>query len=238
MRPVVYLLREAGPGDAYVQALEERGFQVVTIPVLAFTFVHEDVLRERLQAADAYGGLVLTSPRAVEALRRARDDGATLAPWRETPAFAVGPRTASEAAALGLTPVGQDSGSADALADVIVRHEPAKPLLFLAGNRRRDVLPEALAAAGVPFEELVVYETHAAGPLDLSGRPAPDWLVLFSPSGLEAVQQTPDLVLDAVRWAALGPTTAAALAAAGWPADAVAGAPTPEALTAALVAAH
>lgn len=235
-RAVVYLLRAAAPDDAYVQALEARGFQVVAVPVLTFTFVHEDVLRETLCASEAYGGLVLTSPRAVEALRRVGSE--RLTPWRETPAYVVGPKTADAAAALGLAPAGQDSGSAEALADVIVRHPPEKPLLFLSGNRRRDVLPERLAAADVPFEELVVYETHPVDSLDVSRHPAPDWLVAFSPSGLDAVRDADDLDRAQIRIAAIGPTTAEACRAAGWTVAAVADVPTPEALVRAMAGAE
>ena len=236
-RPVVYLLRGAEPDDDYVQALEARGFQVVAVPVLRFIFIHAAALRDKLRAPERYGGLVLTSPRAVEALHRIDANSGLLTLWREKPAYVVGPKTASEASLLGLEPAGQEGGAAEELADMIVQDPPEMPLLFLCGNRRRDVLPEQLLAAGVPFEELVVYETHPVGALDVSSHPAPDWLVAFSPSGLEAVQQTSGLDRDQVRIAAIGPTTAEAWRAAGWFVAAVAESPTPEALTRAVGAA-
>jgi uroporphyrinogen-III synthase len=120
---------------------------------------------------------------------------------------------------------------------MIVGCDPEKPLLFLSGHRRRDVLPERLMGAGVPFEELVVYETHPVDSLDMSRHPAPDWLVAFSPSGLDAVRDANDLDREQVRIAAIGPTTAEAWRAAGWTVAAVAAAPTPMAVADALVAA-
>lgn len=236
-RPVVCLLREAGPDDAYVQALEARGFRVVAEPVLQFTFVHAAALRDKLRAPESYSGLVLTSPRAVEALRRVREGDSLLAPWCTKPVFVVGPKTASEVATLGFAPLGQESGSAEALAAAIARHGPQKPLLFLSGNRRRDVLPERLTTAGIVFDELVVYETHPAASLDVSSHSHLDWLVVFSPSALDALRHATGLDRSQVRLVAIGPTTAEALTKAGWTVAAVAAAPTPEAVVDALVAA-
>ena len=233
-RPVVCLLRQADPDDAYVRALEASGFQVFAVPVLRFVFVHEGALRDALKTPEDYAGLILTSPRAAEALRRARDAGADLGPWRSKPAYVVGPKTGAESAALDLHPEGAASGSAQALADVIVERSPPRPLLFLCGNRRRDDLPDRLGKADVPYCEIVVYETHPVTRIDFSSHPTPDWLVFYSPSGLEAVQHAKGLDWNRVRIAALGPTTAAALDAAGRTVDAVAQAPTPEALAAAL----
>ena len=52
--------------------------------------------------------------------------------------------------ALGLRPVGEEAGHAVALADYIEANRPSKQLLFLCGDRRRDVLPDRLRAAGMP----------------------------------------------------------------------------------------
>jgi len=234
-RPTVLLLRSPREPDPYVAALESAGFTAQCVPVLRFEFVGRDALAERIQRPEDYAGLILTSPRAVEALR-----DFDLAAWRDHPTFVVGPRTAGEATKLGLRPVGAESGSADDLADVIIAHSFEQPLLFVCGDRRRDTLPDRLCAADVTFEEVVVYRTlgDADELADTVERMQPEWLVFFSPSGVETAEVLAGPSWNRIRKAAIGPTTAEALRAAGLPPAAVADAPTPEALAAALTHAH
>lgn len=235
-RPVdTVLFREATEPDPYEGALAEAGFRPVSIPVLRFDFVNQTALRAALEAPDAYGGLILTSPRAVEALGEVLPWlPAENARWHSRPVFVVGPATAARARRLGFDPEGEASGSAELLADYITRRSWAAPLLFLCSNRRRDVLPDRLAAAAVPVEELCVYETHPRTDLDLAAYPGLRWAVFFSPSGIEAAVQARGIDWRQVHKAAIGPTTAEALAARGWSAAAVAAEPTPEALVRAL----
>jgi uroporphyrinogen-III synthase len=64
----------------------------------------------------------------------------------------------------------------------------------------------------------------------------PDWLVFFSPSGVEAVRKN-GVDAGGYRLAAIGDTTAAAIDDAGYTAAAVADAPEPEAVVAAITGA-
>ncbi len=232
-RPVVCLLRTLEADDPYERALTEAGFTVVAQPVLQFTAVNQQALLVKLKRPDDYAGLLVTSPRAVQILAVCLDPEIGRA-WKTKPAFVVGPRTAALLRDLGFRPQGEAAGDARTLAPLLTSQLWENPLLFPCGNRRRDVLPEALRAARVPFEECIVYETHLRRSLDLSTFAAADWLVFFSPSGVEAMQQAQGIDHAAVRHAALGPTTAEALEVAGWTVDAVADAPTPEALARAL----
>ena len=248
--PLVLLLRspdEEGE-DRYVQALAERGFRAVCRPALRFTFTGDDDFMggdvpARLQQPERYAGVIATSPRAGRALGEAlRQWPERRAAWRAKPTFAVGPKTAAVLRAEELEPKGEESGTAAVLAAVITKtmsqHKAAskRRLLFLCGNRRRDVLPARLRAAGIPFEECVAYETHLRGGPWLEE--VPNWAVFFSPSGVQAVQQSRERGWEAVRKAALGPTTAGVLRDAGWPPQAVAEVPTPQALAQALRRAH
>ena len=238
-RAHVMLLRSGREEDPYEAAFREAGYSVRCRPVLAFDQVDGPALAQRLNQAAQYAGLVVTSPRAVGALKEALSGGADeRAAWQGKSAFAVGPRTAEALEALGFAPQGQESGSAQELAALIVRHSFKEPLLFLCGNRRRDVLPNRLREAGIPFEEQRVYETRLRTDLDLTTPTVPDWLVFFSPSGIEAVRQAGAMQdahhLAAVRLAAIGPTTARALREAGWAPDAVADRPAPDALVEAI----
>lgn len=235
--PDVVLLRSADtPDDAYVDAFAARGRTAVCEPVLTFAFPHQKALGEQLARRDAYAALIATSPRVSTALERLftrREDLADR--WAGTPAYAVGPKTAARLRAVGLRPRGQDAGTAEALAAQIVEDAPPAPLLFLSGSRRRDTLPEALRAAGIPFNERVVYETRSRTELTLPPPETTTWLAFFSPSGLEAVEQSGEAELRSYRIAAIGPTTAGALRAAGHDVEAVAETPSPEGLCTAIL---
>jgi uroporphyrinogen-III synthase len=232
--PDVILLRTADDPDPYVHAFSTAGLRAVCRPVLDFAFPNDATLRARLQERDRYGGLVATSPRAGRAVRRVFDaDGTAHAAWEGAPAYVVGPKTAERFRALGFDVRGQESGNADVLASWIAEAGVEQPLLFLSGNRRRDILPEGLRNAGIAFEEQVVYETLTRNELSLPPPSDGTWLVFFSPSGLEAAR-TADAALDEYRCAAIGPTTAAALEEQGRSVQAVAESPSPEGLLTAI----
>ena len=251
MKPLVYLFRTPTEPDPYEEALENAGFRCRPVPVLDFELVNGEALRAALAHPDRYAGLILTSPRAAEALAEALPWLPNQsAAWMAKPVFAVGPRTSEALRRLGFQPCGEEAGSADALADVLERHaaEVEGALLFLCGDRRRETLPERLRGSGIAFEECVVYRTVERAPFERPGE-SPDWMVFFSPSGVEAVQRTPQEPVLAtrdegklsgiderapVKIAAIGPTTAEALRRAGLVPDVIAEAPTPEVLAGAL----
>ena len=229
-RSHVLLLRSPDTPDRYVAAFATAGFAARSVPVLRFECVGRGVASEVIAQANTFSGLICTSPRAIEAVR-----GLDLSGWQEKPAFAVGPTTAEAMRALGLHPEGEEAGEAETLAAVIAAHRFDRPLLFLCGDRRRDALPDALRAARIAFEERVVYRTQPdASAWHESSDRLPDWVVFFSPSGVEAVQAVAGFPWNRVRKAAIGPTTADALRAAGFAPAAVAATPTPEALAAAV----
>ncbi len=232
----MYLLRSASSPDPYIMAFEAAGLAARCEPVLQFEFPHQNALAQMLSGAEDYGGLVVTSPRAVRAVAEVLEAHPSCRDtWTAKPAFAVGPKTASALRTAGFTPEGEESGTAAALVDVIARRAPARPLLFCTGNRRRDALPEGLTRAGVAFEEVEVYRTHPRVEIQLPSSNGSDWLLFFSPSGIEAIQQSPAVEAATYRCGAIGPTTAAALRSVGWEPEAVAKEPAPDALVAAVV---
>ncbi|MFB6249300.1 MAG: uroporphyrinogen-III synthase [Salinibacter sp.] len=233
--PLVILLRSASDPDPYIQALADAGWRAECRPVLAFSFPADTALRDHLRRADRYSGLVATSPRAARAVHRVFDDAGPLrAAWTGRPAYVVGPKTASRFDDLGVEVRGAETGDADRLAALIAEDAPDGRLLFLSGSRRRDTLPDGLRAAGVPFDELVVYETHLRSNLRLPPSEAVSWLVVFSPSGIEAIREAEAGPLSDYRCATIGPTTAEALRKAGVEGAAVAETPSPSGLVQAL----
>lgn len=235
----IILLRSKDDPDPYVEAVEEMGAEAMCTPVLSFSFPHQRVLQDRLEHRDRYAGLIATSPRVGEALDRVVERAEeTVDAWHGAPAYAVGPKTGKRLEDLGLRPRGMDAGTARALADRILEDAHDALLLFLCGNRRRDVLPDRLRAGGVPFEEVTVYRTETRSALDVPNAGEGDWLVFFSPSGVEAVQKAPSVAPADFRLATIGPTTASAVEAAGWSVDAVATEPSPEGVVEAIVEAQ
>ena len=106
------------------------------------------------------------------------------------------------------------------------------------------VLPGALLAANIPLVTQVVYETVSIDGIGslvhtvLVSPDPPQWLVFFSPSGVEAVAPAiKACVGGTLKVAAIGGTTAAALKANGVAVAAVALKPSAEGLTAAITAA-
>ena len=232
--PDVVLLRSPDDPDPYLQAFEAAGRTAVCEPVLRFTFPNQEALQTCLRQADQYAALVATSPRVGRALHQAfRDEPPLRALWRGRRAYAVGPKTGRWLRKLGLEVRGEEAGTAAALVDRIVADAPEGALLFLSGNRRRDTLPDGLRAGGVGVEEQVVYETHTRSTLDLPPPSEARWLVVFSPSGLEALVAA-DVPVASYRVAAIGPTTASALRESGVSVAAVADEPAPDALVRAL----
>ncbi len=217
--------------DPYEHAFADEAATVQCTPVLAFDIDPPPTLPVLLNRASAYGALVCTSPRAVQALKRALPPDHPLhAAWSSKPTYVVGPRTAEAVSAWGGQPVGAETGNAATLAARIEADAPGR-LLFLSGNRRRDTLPRALVDAGQVFDEVEVYRTRLRSDIVLPSPPA--WLVFFSPSGIEAVRAS-GYALDAYACAAIGSTTAAALRNVGVSVQAVAATPTPDALAAAI----
>lgn len=237
-RQIVWLMRSRDEPDPYEDALSEKGLVARSIAVLSFERVNGSELRAALERPKSYGGLIFTSPRAVEAFAEALSWlPSENVVWHAKPIFVVGPRTADELRSVGFAPIGEESGSGATLAGQILQRRFEKPLLFLSGDRRRDELPDRLHDGGVAVDELCVYKTKPMPDLDLSEHPTPDWIVFFSPSGVEAMQSATGVDTADVRIAAIGPTTASALRREGYRVDAVATEPSPAGVTAGILSA-
>lgn len=240
--PILFLKNRSQPDEQYhdhfiSSCLADAAFEPIFIPVLRHTQLNLDVLEKVLATkfdADSdtsYGGLIITSQRAVEVLstvllRISPDIRPRL--LSDTKVYVVGPATARAVARLGFPSrniLGEGSGNGEALAEFILSTYDArpKPLLFLAGETRRDIIPKTLSTSPgermIAVEELVVYETTVDAGFERAfekaiaetdGAAAVRWIVLFSPAGADVAVRVlgQHLPSGGSLLAAIGPTTA------------------------------
>ena len=179
-----------------------------------------------------YDWLVVTSAHAVAAIT-ARFE-------RRPPRLrsaAVGPGTAAELEAAGwaVDVVGPGPG-AEALVRALGEHGVAGArVLFPAGSLAREALAEGLAGLDVALDRVEAYRTlpvrlDAGACFAQLDAGAVDAVTFASPSAVDGLalafgRETLPAVLERVAVASIGPTTSAALAALGRPADAEASPP-------------
>ena len=158
--------------------------------------------------------------------------------------YTVGPATALAITKLHFsTIVGADTGNGASLANLIIQtfrrdhalsipvsqpfsqpppsstepiHPPSLPLLFLVGDKRRDIIPRRLAEESIALEELIVYETTVAETFDeeldsvmkdTTTDGEIEWIVFFSPSGAEVALDKMKRLGRKIKVATIGPTT-------------------------------
>ncbi|CAK4616436.1 hypothetical protein AeMF1_003648 [Aphanomyces euteiches] len=239
-RPVVLLLK--AEDDKYRKPFYERDLEVAFSDVLTFTRENVDALTEALQALDQYVGIIITSPRAasaiVDVVQSLTPDKAqsVLEKLQSMSIYSVGKSTSKPVVEIGLTCIGEDSGSAEVLSEFIEKSgNTTGRMLFLCGNKRMDTLPESFSRRNQPLDELVVYSTKEVDEITWLKTNVPTWVVFFSPSGVKAAQRMEAVPWKTIKKAAIGKSTATALAKAAealsdatWEANAVAAKPTPE----------
>lgn len=212
--------------DVLISGLEALGARVVPFESIVVRGLHDGSgLDAALDRLPEYDWLVFTSAHAVarfaEALSRRRPG--TLPPSLNV--CAIGPATAARAQAAGfriaLIPeryIGEQAAAA--LASAVQRGRVLLPRARVA----RDVIPEALEAAGAHVDVVPVYETVAGtvepAVIDLVLRGEPDLLAFTSSSAVSNFvsilgEVAGREVLARTLTAAIGPVTAATAAALG-----------------------
>jgi uroporphyrinogen-III synthase len=234
----VVLTAAAGSFPGLAEALRSLSAEVIEIPLLTFAAPADWAGVDRaIRELGRYAAVAFTSPRAAAAFGgRWEQVGRDSLP----PVWAAGRRTAaalrprvSVLRTASEDEVGQ-VGAAAAMAAAMLREGVAGPVLFPCGEIRRDELPTRLRHEGIEVDEVVCYRSIVAG--EEAAREAvrrAGILIVASPSVAELLARasapTPRPPLLAV-----GPTTAAAARAAGWPPAAVAEHPDVDALVAAV----
>ncbi|CAL1685313.1 unnamed protein product [Lasius platythorax] len=236
--------------EMYIKILESAGYTCECLQTLRFEFVNISELRACLSTADKYSGLILTSPRAVEAISLAvKEDANILYHWQQTPAYCVGPATDSLARnRLNLQRcIGSQSGNSKQLAEKIILDikKDSKPLLYPCSEIARETVACILNDNGVTIQKIVAYRTLASELLeqDLSNvlRKSPSIFVFFSPSTVEHITtqlERNSYNIKDIKAVAIGPVTKHALINSGFNVYTTADKPEPEALMHAITTAE
>lgn len=175
--------------DAISQAIE-LGAEPVLLPTIHISAPTNwsDVDAE-LAKLSHYDWLVFTSANGVRSLLgRLWDTGGDARQLGHIRIAAIGPATAEALARFHLrADLVPPSYRAESLAEVLEPQVCGQQVLWARASRGRDVLPDALRAAGATVRELVVYrnedvESFPADQLSRIERGELDWIVLSSPS--------------------------------------------------------
>ena len=171
--PVVLILKSKNEDDKYEALLDERGYVPVFVPVLSFKFINQETLTERLKNPQQHSGIVFTSQRAVEAVHFCIEDSAFKEQWSSSvkekwsslPVFVTGKATGKQARKKLEFPsiFGEMSGSAQALAEIILKTLPAdlnKELLFPCANIKKETLPNIVKEKGYGIHCITAYCTQ------------------------------------------------------------------------------
>lgn len=202
--------------DPYAAELKLLDISCHIISVLSFDFINLDELDKRLARSDCYAGIIFSSPRVVDAVRRC----SKVSEWKDKLAFAVGKKTAEDVQRLGLKPLGEESGTGANLADYILKYPIEKPLLMPCGNLATDTILNKLKGSGIEIERIVVYNTVTSVKLEENIRKVVEncqnlnFVLYFSPSGVKATMPLLKKVgvdFSTIKFGAIGPTTEAAL---------------------------
>jgi uroporphyrinogen-III synthase len=242
MARAVVVTASVGTFPGLVEALRELGATVEEVPLLSFAPPLDwEAVDAAAREMAHYDAVVFTSPRSARVFRERVAAGLAPGPaagHRAATVWAAGTGTAH---ALGdaFGPVrlpderlAGERGAGWALATAMTAGGIRGPVLFPCGDHRRDELPARLRERGILVEEVVCYRSVLAGE-DEARRAAARAavLVVASPSvaGLLAracpAGARPPLV-------AVGPTTADAARAHGWPPARVAPSPIADVLAA------
>jgi uroporphyrinogen-III synthase len=239
MRGTVVVTASPGTFPGLLEALRRLPIAVEAHPLISFAPPSDwgpvDSALERWRQFEV---VALTSPRAARAFSaRAAERKVVTGNAPGPQIWAGGIGTASAVGELlGRVQVPSDRavaelGAASALADAMLAAGVSGPVLFPCGDMRRDELPARLRDQGIAVEEVVCYRSVLAA--EAAARAAAERaqvLVVASPSVADLLARVcPPGVRPALL--AVGPTTAAAAQAGGWPPAAVASHPSTEALT-------
>lgn len=107
--------------DKYETLLKANNFEVRQVKTLVFRFKNVEDLKKKLKNSDRYSGILLSSPRCVQAVQMAFEDNHYSEEWKTKHNFVVGEATYKVALEkLSLDCLGKDTGNAINLSKLIL----------------------------------------------------------------------------------------------------------------------
>jgi uroporphyrinogen-III synthase len=224
----IVVTRAAQQSGGLRERLEQQGAEVLLLPTIEIVPPESYApLDDALRQAGDFARLVVTSANAVRVMdERLTALGLGAKSLAHVRCAAVGPSTADAMRSMGLAvDVVPERYVGEALADALADRVRGQRLLLVRAAAARDVVPEALAAAGARVTVVDAYCTVV--PADAAGRARatfgaeslPDAVVFTSGS---TVTHLLDVLRDAglafpsqVACVSIGPVTSAALRDAG-----------------------
>ncbi|XP_033757028.1 uroporphyrinogen-III synthase-like isoform X2 [Pecten maximus] len=229
--------------DPYQKLLTEAGIKAVLCSVLNFDFLNLDFYGTQLSRPDEFSAIVFTSQQAVKATKMVLESvsGEEMQSFENWTCYVVGQATATEAQRLGFRPQGEESGSSDALSEIILKDlsHHNRPILYPCGNLKRDTLPRKMKENGIDLQEVTVYQTIPRVDMETQIRDivrkegTPSHMVFFSPSGVEAilpVLHSSWFPKDQIKYISIGRTTSQAMTKHRVPITGVCSKPDPQCL--------
>jgi uroporphyrinogen III methyltransferase/synthase len=202
----ILVTRTREQGEKTAASIEARGGVAVLLPTIAISPPPDPEAASRAVArAGAFAWVALTSTNGVEWAWRAGLDAAGLAGVKVA---AIGPGTARALAERGREAdlVAADSKGEGLAAAMLAAMKPGESVLLLRALVARDVLPDALRAAGHTVEVVAVYETRPA-----SGAEVTRVVAELQSGAIDAVTFTSASTVDGFVDLAGGPDAAARL---------------------------
>lgn len=212
-KPLVLVVREF---DRFSSLLSKNGFEVVNFPVIQTLPITEfGELNEKIDNLKSYDGLFFTSPKAAEVFLQ---NFANKENNFRGKVYVLGNRAKLLFADKNFEIVFRaDANTAEEFVNSFDENEFAgKKLLFLRGDKSLRVVPELLKDQAT-VDEVVVYRTIETA-IDETlkneigekfSKNEIDWIVFFSPSGIESFVKTfGGFPIDNIKIAAIGLTTA------------------------------
>lgn len=249
----VLVTRAASQGDKLADLLRDAGASPVSVPLIAIAPTDDpEGLHEaaRALARGAYAAVLYSSQNAVHAFHEAlAHEKLDSRAYGEARVIAIGPSTAKSLQTYGIVAdcVARDHVGEGLAAEALAAlggASAARAVLFPRAKVAREVVPEALRAAGHEVHVVTAYVTERPHPDDVAGLVARlrqgdfDAVTLTSPSTVEALVALVGDVASAIpgrtRVVGIGDVTRAACEAAGLRVDAIANPSTAEGLVAAL----
>ncbi len=145
--------------------------------------------------------VIFTSRNAVSAVSQLLNDKEKSKNWK---VYAVGAGTAKVVSDLLLAKVvNEPAGDGSRLAKMIIEAETPGNAVFFCGDKRRDVVPDALIKAGFRLKEFVVYQTILT---PLKNQHDVDGILFFSPTAVQSFFSANNISSNVVCFA-IGNTT-------------------------------